>query len=224
VLSAAHSQALVIASEAFDYPDGSINGRNGGTGWGTPWSGLGIVSGGELSSDGNDQNFRTLSSVISHSPGTAIFLSFDMSADAGQNNDFAGISFFNGAQEEIFFGLSFNTNNFGINWSGFYNGDSGIAVNSTTRHLVAEILFGAATTTANLYIDPGAVLGTPDDTFTLGTATLGGSWDRVRVFGHPPGVQSLFDNIVISVPEPMTATLFLFGLGLIRVGSVRRKS
>jgi len=185
-----------LSSETFDYPDGSISGQSGGTGWGGAWSGNNDVSGGGLITPGS--SFRALDNVITHTPGSRVYLGFDMSSNGGLDVTFAGISFFNADDEELFIGSPFGDNQFGFDTVGAsFTGTrlSGVTIGSTPTRVVIEILFGETNTTINMYLDPTDKLGTPVASITAATADLGGSWDQLRVAG---GGDVSFDNIGVS--------------------------
>lgn len=224
------AQAALIADEDFSYPDGALAGQSGGSGRGTAWTGPATVSGGVLNTGpAGSANFRGFSSNIPVTAGTAVYVRFDMSAGTAGAGDFAGFSFYSAAGEELFFGMTFNTDSYGINWPGRYNGNSGVSASALVASLVGEILFGAVSTTVNLYVNPGSALGTPNDTFTYATSDLGGSWDRARFASQ--STQATFDNLVIGttaaavraarVPEPETH--YLVGLALLGLACARRK-
>lgn len=214
------SMATVIASDSFDYENGALNGQNGGLGWGEAWNGnLNVENGQVITAEAGEQgSFRQLENSIAHEAGTSVLIAFDIAADSTLSNDFTGISFFNGDEEELFFGLTFNTNVYGINWTGIYNGDTGPAASTSINSLLGEIIFGDVDTIVNLFVNPDGGLTQAVDTFTFATDELGGSFDRIRIAGN---VASTFDNLSISVVSQEVsgpAVLSLFSLGLLFAG------
>ncbi|MDT0594959.1 hypothetical protein [Glaciecola petra] len=211
LLISASTMANIIASDSFDYSDGTINGQNGGFGWNGSWGGSHNLENGVVK--GSSVSFRNLQTSISHKVGTRVYIEFDMAADSAPNNDFSGISFYNGGNEELFFGLSFATDVYGINWTGYYNGETGPAVTTRFDSLVGEVIFGSVDTIVNLFVNSGGQLTTPIDTFTADTSSLGGSWDRIRIAGN---VQSMYDNLSISVVNaPSTIGILFLSLVLL---------
>lgn len=212
LLISASAMANIIASDSFDYSNGTINGQNGGFGWNGSWGGNHNLENGVVK--GSSTSFRNLQASISHTAGTRVYIKFDMAADSAPNNDFSGISFYNGGDEELFFGLSFATDVYGINWTSFYNGETGPAVTTNFDSLVGEVIFGSVNTVVNLFVNSGGQLTNPVDTFTADTSSLGGSWDRIRIAGN---VQSMYDNLSISVVNaPSTLGIVLLSLVLLK--------
>jgi hypothetical protein len=214
MLLCATANATLIASENFDYTDGGLNGENGGSGWASAWTGNRLVENGETVGN-NLTSFRQLADTIAHNDGDRVYISFDISADFVPANDFSGVSFYNDSSEELFFGMTFNTDAYGINWSGLSNGENGPTPSSMLDRLVGEIIFGAVNTTVNLFVNPTSSLTTPVDTNTFATSTLGGSWNTVRIAGN---VSNRVDNLsigstlqdVMNVSAPTSVGLLIF--------------
>jgi hypothetical protein len=220
--------ASVIASDAFDYADGALAGDNGGTGWGGAWTGGGSVSGG-VAATSNASGFRNLATAIVPTAGQSLYLGLTLGADASSAGDYAGLSFFSGADERLFIGMTFDTNRYGINVTGRANTSSSTAVDTSPNRLIAQILFDTADNiTVNLYIDPVGPLGVADSTYT--GAVGGGNWDNVRLSSNSNigSVAASYDQVRIgttladvTVPEP--SSFALAGLALAALVGARRQ-
>ena len=220
--------ATPIASDDFTYADGALAGNNGGSGWGGAWTDGGTVAGGSAATAGSDA-FRTLATSITPTAGTSVYTSFFLGADSTSANDFAGLSFFSGGAERLFFGMTFDTNSYGINVTGKANTDSGVATTTAPRFLIGEVLFsGVSSFTTNLYLDTAANL---VSSYTGNFEGVGAAWDQIRIAsGGSTGTTATYDEIRIgttlsdvTVPVPVPATLALLGLGLAGIGWSRRR-
>jgi hypothetical protein len=231
-------ECVSIASDPFDYPVGSINGRNGGSGFSQPYSGNGQVNAGSLlytdlpttgnhvstTTNGNGM-FRLFSTVGRPigmldgsgkfgADGSSVYISFLERLDSGvvtAFGDYGGISFFNGATENLFFG--------DLGFDGFHKfwgvdpqegsaavKESGVLVDSTIRLLIGRIDFASGSETIRFYVDPP--LGAEPSTPAIGPFLMHDfRFDRIRIQSGGNGLYS-FDEVSIGttyanvVPEP----------------------
>ena len=233
--------AAPVGSDSFDYPNGSIGDRAGGTGWaaertnevGAPpsgpsdWNvsfGTANVTGGALitQESGAIREFNGPSEGVTEPSneregafrGTgSVFFGFDMTRQAGAN--WSGASSYDFGAERIFFGVPSDQSFFGIEESGVGRGMSTIpAVAGTKYRIVAELDFDSDV--LNLWVDPvaGDEL-TPDAT----RAYTNTNWSSaVRLASGGTGSTS-WDNLVVAtnwndpglVPEP--GSLAVLGMG-----------
>lgn len=247
-ISLAKSQGLEI-SEPFNYTAGSaLSGLNGGTNWGGAWTGSGTstIQSPSLDFPGSPEtgnkavlgydgstytNFRLLSSAIDENTFSAVTFSFLFNLtgnDAQTGIRFAGLSFFNGGTEQIFFGKPGNTTEVGYEK---YAGGADVAgvdssfSSSTVFRFVANITFnptGDDLMTIALTDNSGSI----NQTWT--NLNLGASFafDRIRLirdFALDNGINPEFDEISFTaVPEPATLCL-LAGAGAAGVLLRRRR-
>lgn len=160
----------LLAFEPFDYPAGSLAGRDGGVGWATAWAGSSnmVVSPGktytnagyELSVSGNALGFggfnfghsRDLSALLGTN-GSTIYVSFIARV---LSSDYAGVSCFNGSTEQLFMGKTVFQNTWGFLRSGFGNDLSTASVTNET-FLVYRLDFSGANVTVRMYVNPPLV-------------------------------------------------------------------
>ena len=240
--------AAPVGTDTFDYPNGSIADRAGGTGWAaertdeagaapsgpSDWNvafGTADVAGGALvtQNSGAIREFNGPSEGVTEPSneregafrGTgSVFFGFDMTRQAGAT--WSGASSFDFGAEKIFYGVPDGQNFFGIDESGVGRGMSTIeAVAGQTYRLVAELDFDADQ--LNLWVNPVAGdEATPDAT----KAYTNTNWSSaVRLASGGTGSTS-WDNLIVAttfdeaiVPEP--GALGLLGLGAL--GLMRRR-
>lgn len=225
--SASVSHATVLVSDNFAYPNGSLNGQNGGTGWGgNVWfnTNNASVTDGVAGGSGDSSARRNFANTLG-TTGT-IWVSFDWgnSGAPAENGSYGGLTFYAGQAD-------FDSNQrflIGNTWPGTGHGLWRMTNSAATAGLnypgmktaVAELDLAAGT--ASLWVGatgvPVDVSGPAMATATgLDLANLGG----VRINGLTNTVSQSFDNLVIgtsmtdvaAVPEPSVA--ILGGLGVL---------
>ncbi len=186
------------AADDFSYPDGGLNGQNGGTGFSSAWASSVNVGGGVVG--GNAPSTRSFSPAFPSS-GT-LWVSFDWGYNSKptEGGSYGGLTFYAGAQERFLIG---NT------WPGTGHDLWRMSNGGTTSELnypfmktaVAKITLGVgATSIVKLWVGP---TGSPVDVgfpalATVTTANLEGV-DGIRIMGWDGNeVQSAFDNFVIA--------------------------
>ena len=241
------TQAALLFTETFQYPVSSnLAGQNGGTGFSGAWSGgnstivTGLVSGsGSAVQIGASASSRQMSSTASTS-GTSTYITYLMNASSFSGGQYTGLSFYNGATEEMFMGIPWQTQKFGFDARSTTGTAGVIAVNFTplanTSYLVALGLVPSATpgkvdvkmwATSNLAIDPTTLIaGTPNaqllgtrDTFSFSSLRLSGNYAgalKVAGVASSPNISEAASVSVNAVPEP--ASLGLIGVAALVVG------
>ena len=235
-LSAAASNAAILASDSFNYALGSIATLNGGTGFSGAYTGAGSVTapgqtfsgitaaGNTFTTNGSDQGaFRNFTTPIGTDSGT-IFVRFLGSNTTLGAPNYAGFSFFTGGSEELFLGKTFNATNYGFETTGVNNSartGPGATISATSSLLVYRLTFGPTTDTIDFFYNPGSTLGTPDATFTTAdNAPFPATLTGIRLQSGNNADTFDFDEIVIAttaaevlpIPEPSA-------LGLISVAA-----
>jgi len=198
-------RAQIVASDDFSYPDGNLNGDNGGTGWSGGWVGsygTAMVVGGQVILPGAGCDaFRLLSST--QVAGTVAWVRFSgqlFTDTPGNNADnfWGGLFFFSGGSQVGFIGK---------NYAGPYDWTlvGGSAHVSTQSVLSASDIYARVVTTTNnnmtidLWINPAnpSIIDTltPDATDTF----AGNGWDRVylRSGSGDSSQWSQFENLAI---------------------------
>ena len=241
LVSSLSAAAAPVGSDAFDYPDGSVVDRAGGTGWAaertdeagaapsapSDWDGAGgtaNVAAGSLvtSGGGARREFNGPSEGVTAPSneregafrGTGnVFFGFDMTRQAGA--DWSGASSFDFASERIFFGVPSGQSFFGIEESGVGRSMTTVTAEpGRTYRVVAELDFDADV--LNLWVDPGAGDELTPDATRAYAAT---NWSSaVRLASGGTG-STTWDNLVVAtdwadaglVPEP--GSLALLGMG-----------
>jgi len=206
-LLAGPARAQIIASDDFSYPDGNLNGDNGGTGWTGAWIGntygTPTVAGGQavISSSGTDAR-RILPSF--QGPGTVVWLRYDgqqfTSASAGvTNKTFGGLNIVNGGSSVGLIGKAWPGP---YRWTLVAGSDVKVSKQST---LSASSLYARITTTntmtMDLWVNPAnpTIIDklTPDVTDTF----PGNGWDAIYLragSGESVTESWKFDNLVIA--------------------------
>lgn len=251
LVSALTANAAPVGSDSFDYPDGSIGGRTGGTGWaaertdeaGAPLSapsdwdvafGTANVSGGRLSTmeSGAIREYNGGTEGVTEPSneregafrGTgSVLYAFDMTRQAGAS--WSGASSFDFRDERIFFGVpgqAAPNTFFGIEESGVGQTFSTIpAVDGQTYRLVAELDFDSDR--LNLWVDPGIGDEFAPDATRAYTNT---NWSSaVRLASGGTGATT-WDNLAVGTAwaevVPEPSTLWLGGIGALALLRRRR--
>ncbi len=243
-LSAAASKAAILASESFDYALGGIAGLNGGTGFSGAYTGAGSVTapgqtypglttaGNTFTTAGNNNGaFRTLAATIGTDSGT-IYVRFLGSNTAGGAPEYAGLSFFSGGNEELFFGKPFNATNYGFEVSGVSGQVTApsATISAATTLLVYRLSFTPAGDTIDLFVNPGSTLPlTPDASFTtpVDDSAFPSDFTGIRLQSGTNAPTFDYDEIMIAtteaevlvIPEPSSIGL----LGVAAAGLVIRR-
>ncbi len=227
------TQAAVIVSDNFDYPDGPLAGQNGGTGFSNAWqsTSLDVSSGIAI---GNSDSRRDFTANPFGSSGTR-WVSFDwgFASRPADDGSFGGLTFYISGTETFMIGNTWPTvghDKWGMSGSGL----SAVDNYPMMKTGVAKITLGVgATSMVELWVGPtGALVDVSGPALlTTTNATMAGV-DGIRIGGSTfgAGVNQSFGNLVIgtemtdvaAVPEPSTA--LLGGLGLIVAILARRAS
>jgi hypothetical protein len=252
ILSCAASSATALADvyEGFAYPSGtSVNGLNGGTGWGGAWNNSFTVADLTTGPGLTYQNLATTpGGSIAATPGQVVYFYRPLADTYGADNTTEYLSFL--LQPETGFGFYG-----GVNFGGVFVGKSGkagvttygiegpvndidsssvVATAGTTVFLVLEAQFLPGDDIYSLYVDPtpGAPQpATPDAVKTdvdSGTSinslviNNGGLWatDEIRI---GPTFASV-TPVATTVPEPGSAVLLVFGILALALGARRRSA
>jgi hypothetical protein len=185
-LPPAHSALLF--TENFNYTIGSnLGGQNGGTGFSGAWSGgsstivAGLGGTGNAVQIGSSTATRSLSSTFSTS-GNTFYISYLMNASNFAGGNYTGISLWDGATEQMFFGIPWQAQKFGfdarssLGVAGIKTVDFAPSINTT--YLVTLGLLPSATSgkvdikmwaTSNLGIDPNTLVAGAANASLLGT-------------------------------------------------------
>lgn len=201
LLAAAPARTALLFTENFNYTVGSnLSGLNGGTGFSGAWSGgdSTIVAG--LGGTGNavqvgTSGTRSLSSTFS-TTGNSYYISYLMRVSAFTGGQYTGLSLFDGGSEQMFFGIPWQTQNFGFDAHAGVVGDIktiNFTPSTNTTYLITLGLLPSATpgkvdvkmwATNNLGVDPDTFVGgAPNasllgvkDNFSFNTLRLGGDY------------------------------------------------
>jgi hypothetical protein len=250
LMASVSASAAPVGSDSFDYPNGSIADRAGGTGWAaerndevgaapsgpSDWNvafGTADVVGGSLVT----QNSGAIREFNGPSEGStapsneregafrgtgSVFFGFDMTRQAGAA--WSGASSFDFGAERVFYGVPDGQNFFGIDESGVGRGLSTIeAMPGQTYRLVAELDFDA--NQLNLWVDPTAGDEVTPDATRAYAAT---NWSSAVRLGSGGTGSTSWDNLVVAstfdearvIPEP--GSLALLGLGALGLLKRRR--
>jgi len=221
--STAHG--ALIAYEGFDYPDGTLNGRNGGTGaWNGAWaSGGGTVSGGEFFTGANNQSSsRPITVAASTDP---IYFSASFTK-TGTNSAYAwwlqlGASSDPNSNDVVRIGLANDEFSVRIRQGGTeIDGDTGTYIVGNTVSIIGKLEYNVDSTTnerLTIWVDP-----TAEETATISSSVLGNvGWTtptHVHMRNFLNAGEGSMDDIRVGsswasvIPEPSTALLGALGM------------
>ena len=234
--------ATPIASESFDYTDGSaLAGQNGGSGWSGGWTATGTGTGPSVASPGLSSSTMDTSGLKASLPntnvgalrvptsspdadGSTVYLSFLARQTSSGTGGYSGLSLFSGTgTETLFLGRPTNAANWGVDPKAGTGAVLSTSPAAAQSLLVARIDFGAGTTAGNervrLYVNPGSTEPAVADVNLPDKANF--TWDRIRLQAGNGGTAD-WDEVRIGttfadvVPEPATAGLLaVAGAGLL---------
>jgi|688.fasta_scaffold241381_1 hypothetical protein len=253
VWAAGTSQAGLLFTETFQYPISSnLAGQNGGAGFSAAWSGgnstivSGLSSGLGTAVQIGTASSRQLSATASTS-GTSTYITYLMNATSFSGGNYTGLSLFNGATEEMFMGIPWQTQRFGFD-AHAGNGGSDIKTvdftpSTNTSYLVTLGLVPSATSgkvdvkmwaTSNLGVDPNTlVAGTPNasllgvkNNFSFNSIRIAGDYAgalKVAGIASSPSVSEAASVTVNAVPEPSTVAMAIAGVACGGYSMFRRR-
>jgi len=176
------AHAELIASEDFDYASTLTTGANGGKGWANAWSGVSFITAGSLtlpglastghkltvsgSQSGADSvkcSFRDLA-TSGHDglldggkfgrDGTTLWISFLVNCPTGRSTGFAGLSLFDGPQQDLFLGDTGASNVWAFERSRQLQRFSDVEANDAVCFLVYRIRFQPGDEQIDMWVNP----------------------------------------------------------------------
>jgi hypothetical protein len=233
VVAAPLAHAAIIGFEDFNYTDGPISGKTGGTGWNvsggtSDWSGGANVGSGALVTDANVGAFREYGADENASAFMAtgiIYYKFTLSIGATVPN-YAGLSSFDFGSEKVFFGRTY-TNQLGIDESGVGTTLTGITPQPNTTYTFIGIV-DFNNDVLSLFVnpdgsdvyDPAAPTGAGNTADAIRTGFTSTNWSsqiRLQSGDQGTGVAPVsWDNVTVATapadvglaaPEPGSALL-----------------
>lgn len=243
--TAGPASAVVLASDNFNYPEGTFvtDAWNGGTGWNGAWrdsSGTAtydpaIGADGRLhtesasTGDRHKGAIRTLSNSYDVASNGPLWGSVSMSVtNVGETGQYAWLSFVNGTTEQYRFGRYENSNtnwglqigNAAVNFVGGTTPGSTVVIGEAVR-LLFQMEFVDGNTIYNLWVNPAGStegdLGTPDATITSAGSPV---FDGIRLQSR---ASATFDDVILGttfadvIPEPSSMMLGVLGSGLLLI-------
>jgi fibronectin-binding autotransporter adhesin len=205
--SAALSQADVIVSESFDYDDGPLSGKTGGTGWSNhSWFQTSTAVSGGVAGGGGDSSARHNFNASLGATGT-VWVRFDWgnSEAPAENNSYGGITFYTGsadldANQNFLIGNPWTSNPAAAQWNiSGGTGDNGTDVsNIGMKSGLAKLDLGAGT--ISLWV---RATGTTIDVSDTADASVSGldltNLGGIRINGYSGnGASQSFDNLTIA--------------------------
>jgi len=206
VLTASAARATVVAEDNFGYPNGTLDGKNGGSGlWTSPWSNLGLdaVSGQAVTNTFANPPKYISRAYTNPAATTEFFVSFDITTpSAFVTSDYFAIGLTIGANNPILTaGKGSNSDNWVV---GVLGQDSGIPISpGQTYRIVAGVAYrhDPVPVAQLLWINPDAsdfydpVTGNSSADFVAHDVEFFHS-ATITVYSNLAGVK--FDNLVLS--------------------------
>ncbi len=245
-------QAALLAYEGFDYSAGTLDQGSGGTDFTTNWSGASNLGASNSNVDVTTGSLTFPTGVLYSTVGNK---ADDPSGDAGFRgipslamnvdedyfvsflwrrptvDNFAGLSFYAGSGEQIYFGSNSDNDSFRIaQLGGNANGLAGSQLANTTYFVVGKIQANATgfdQAFLKAYVEGDTVEASETMSWTVTGDTsenLNGALDRIRIDAGDAymideiRIGETWEDVVSAVPEPTGSTLLAIGaaLGLIR--------
>jgi len=209
------AQAAIIFSDDF-------SAVGSGTGFSDNWS-AGTISGGEITV-GNTTSYRTFTSAIDTTS-----MDFWLSAKVtvtGSTSGWAGLSFFRGTDEDLFFGSDGGSSNWEFDTDSTSDQTSTVAnFTGVETHLVAHVVHNSI----DMWIDPvdtssPTALGASDKSYSADDVTTDDTWTRLRIGTNRTIVvndMTAATTYAEAVPEPSSFAIGL--LGLVSLGLIGRR-
>ena len=203
------SQAEVIISENFSYADGDLNGKSGGTGWGSNvwFNANSSVSSGVAVGGGDSASKRNFAETLGTSAGATgiVWVRFDWghSAAVGAGSGYGGLTFYHGTSDGGWELFLFGNPWWGAATDGDWNISGGSGDNTT-----GISSNGMKSGVAKMDLSAGTVIlwvGTPGtsidvsraaDASVSGISTLAGI-KGIRINGYNGSASQSFDNLLI---------------------------
>lgn len=249
-LGAGRLTATVLVTEVFDYADGTLNGKSGGTGFSGNWSvgangtGTVTVSGGAAVVTGIYSTWGTRALSLASSSSSSFYFSYDISSSAAATlatGSFVDALLFKSGGATLFrTGIYYYKDGFRLQGTGGSTSSYLTTLAATTVNTVYTVVGkftfddGAGNAVLSIWINPTTEASAPTYTSTwASTATSVTSivLQRFDDNGYGGGSSTVFDDIVIgadwasvtAIPEPRTAAALAGMAGFVLVAARRWK-
>ncbi len=205
--------AVIVASDDFDYPDGTLHGKTGGVGWTTAWNhdfGTEAVVGGALSTSGSGRVSRSFTAIEATG---VVYVGVDMTYNGSFGGDWGGVTLNDFGTDKVLFGMPWSGGKFGISETGVADNQSGIdIIAGQSYRIVGAIDFGS--TDLHLWIDPDGSDTAASADYTVTGYASPGSW--INTVALDASGATTWDNLTVAtslgevisaIPEPSSALL-----------------